>query len=123
MRADVHARRTATAMSKRLASGVPGIVIALYRDTTPLFVHVAGVAQLEKRERMRADRLHPIASVTKQFAAVAVLTLVEAGQVALDAPVERCGAPLPASPPSWRPARALPTSTPTTSRSVVSSNT
>ena len=59
-----------------------------------------GLADLEAPRPLTADSVVRIASLTKQFTAVATLKLIERGQLALDGRLERL---LPDCPPAWRP--------------------
>ncbi len=73
----------------RLADGVPGLIIGVYRDTTPVLLHVAGRADMTTSQPLSVNRPMPVASVTKQFTAVAVMALVDDGRIELDAPASR----------------------------------
>jgi D-alanyl-D-alanine carboxypeptidase len=57
-----------------------------------------GFADVENASPAATDTVYPIGSVTKQFTASAVLQLVEKGEVALDAPLNRY---LPRLPAAW----------------------
>lgn len=48
-----------------------------------------GFANLEHKVKMRPDHVHELASVSKQFTAVSILQLVEAGKLKLDEPIDR----------------------------------
>jgi serine beta-lactamase-like protein LACTB len=62
----------------------PGGVVLVARDGVPILQRVVGMADLELGVPIRPDNVFLIGSITKQFTAVAVLQLVEAGLVALD---------------------------------------
>jgi CubicO group peptidase (beta-lactamase class C family) len=68
------------------ASG-PGAAILVARGDMVLFRGARGLADIETGQPLRPDSVFRIASVTKQFAAAGLLTLVEAGKVDLDAPL------------------------------------
>jgi CubicO group peptidase (beta-lactamase class C family) len=65
----------------------PGAVILVARGDTVLFRGARGEANIETGEPLRPDSVFRIASITKQFTAAGLLTLVEAGKVELDAPL------------------------------------
>lgn len=56
---------------------------------------VYGRANVETGERATARHVYPLCSISKSFTALAVLSLVEAGRLSLDDPVED-------HLPSWR---------------------
>ncbi|HYC69260.1 serine hydrolase domain-containing protein [Brevundimonas sp.] len=65
----------------------PGAAILVARGDQVLFRGARGEADLDADEPLRPDSVFRIASVTKQFTAAGLLTLVEAGRVDLDAPL------------------------------------
>ncbi|MCP2165581.1 serine hydrolase domain-containing protein [Goodfellowiella coeruleoviolacea] len=66
-------------------TGLPGAVVAITRGTE--VVHVAGYGHDSSGAALSATTRVPIASVSKSMTALAVLQLVEAHRVDLDAPV------------------------------------
>lgn len=68
-------------------TALPGVAVAITRGTE--VVHLAGYGHDSSGAAVTADTRMPIASVSKSFVALAVMQLVEAGQVELDAPVRR----------------------------------
>jgi len=66
-----------------------------------LYARGFGLASLELKVPNAPGLVYRIGSVTKQFTAAAILTLVEDGKVALDAPISRY---LDGLPEAWRPA-------------------
>jgi N-acyl-D-amino-acid deacylase len=84
---------------------VPGAALAVTRHGRLVYARGFGYADVEHREPVRPRALFRIASVSKPFTAVAVLQLVERGQLALDEPVFRRlevrwkGEPVPAADP------------------------
>lgn len=70
-----------------LAKGAPGVVLAVDVPGRQPLVAAFGSADLEAKTPMRPNAVFKIASLTKQFTAAAVLTLVEDGLVDLDRPV------------------------------------
>ncbi|MBL1075672.1 beta-lactamase family protein [Nocardia sp. 2] len=67
-------------------AGVPG-VFAEVRDDGEIWRGAAGVADLATGRPATADMRHRVGSLTKTFTAAAVLQLVDAGEVELDAPI------------------------------------
>ena len=65
----------------------PGLAVGVMRDGKILFAKGYGLADLENSTPVTPDTVFRIGSLTKQFTAAAVLTLVEKGQVSLDAPL------------------------------------
>ena len=71
---------------RAVAHGTPGVIQAVSRGKD-LDVAVAGVARADGTAMAR-DSIVRIASITKPIVAAAVMTLVEDGTLALDAPVD-----------------------------------
>lgn len=65
----------------------PGAVVAVMRDGEILHLATAGYADVEQRVPFTADTRFDLASVSKAFTAMAVLTLVDRGKLALDTDV------------------------------------
>ena len=63
---------------------VPGASVAIAKDGRLLFAKGYGVADVESRDPVAPDSLFRIASISKPITAVAVLKLVEEGQLGLD---------------------------------------
>jgi len=70
--------------SLRQAIHIPGLAMAIVRDTTILSVRGFGLADVEAGRPVTADTPFNIASVTKPLSAVLALRLVELGQLDLD---------------------------------------
>lgn len=66
-------------------SGVPGVSVAITQDTEVL--HVTGVGRGSDGEPVTASTPMRVASLSKSFTALAVMRLVEEGEVDLDRPV------------------------------------
>jgi CubicO group peptidase (beta-lactamase class C family) len=81
-------QRIDAAMAREIAPDGPGAVLAIVRDGVPVFRKGYGLANVEWGIPMPADAVFPIASLTKQFTAVAIMMLKERGLVALDAPLQ-----------------------------------
>jgi CubicO group peptidase (beta-lactamase class C family) len=67
------------------ANGVPGLALAVTRDTR--VVHLRGYGDAGGGRPVTPDTQFLVASLSKSFTALAVLQLVEAGHIDLDAPV------------------------------------
>ncbi len=79
--------------------GIPGLQIAVVRDGRLLLSESHGLANVENRLPVDGTTLFPINSATKAFTGVAVMQLVQAGRVDLDAPISTY---LPDLPQDWR---------------------
>jgi CubicO group peptidase (beta-lactamase class C family) len=75
---------------------VPGMAAGVARGNEILWTKGFGYADLTTRAPVTPDTVFHLASLTKPFAAVVLLQLVENGQLDLDAPVERFGIALKA---------------------------
>ena len=65
----------------------PGAALAVYRHGRLVLDLVAGLADTQRVEPVRADTLFQLRSAGKPFASVAVLQLIERGKAGLDQPV------------------------------------
>ena len=82
--------------AKAFFSGAePGGVVLVRKGDQVLLREGFGLADVENGVPMTADKVLPLASVTKQFTAFAVLQLVQAGNLQLDQPVGDVLAGLP----------------------------
>ena len=71
-------------------SGAPGAAFVLVQDGRVVYSRGYGFADRERQERADpATNVWPIASITKTVTALAVLQLVDAGKVSLDADINR----------------------------------
>lgn len=68
-------------------AGYPGIAVAITKGDRVL--HVGGYGHDSSGAAVTASTPMPVASVSKSFTALAVMQLVEAGKMVLDAPVSR----------------------------------
>lgn len=66
---------------------IPGLALAITHENQVL--HVKGYGKANAQESVTPQTQFPIASLSKSFTAVAVLQLVESGQIDLDAPVQK----------------------------------
>ncbi len=74
--------------SERQATRVPGVAIGIIQGDR--IIHLAGFGQADPTGRPVTPQTPMIAaSITKSFTALAVMQLVEAGKVDLDAPIQR----------------------------------
>lgn len=78
---------------------IPGLQFAVVKDGRIVVQRALGLANVEHRVPVRADTLFAINSATKSFTGVAMMQLVEAGKVDLQAPISRYLDDLPAT---WR---------------------
>jgi D-alanyl-D-alanine carboxypeptidase len=62
----------------------PGATVIVTRDGKPIFRKAYGMADMEKKTPMQPEMVMRIASMTKQFTAVAIMTLVDQGKLKLD---------------------------------------
>lgn len=76
----------------------PGVSVAVVRGRDTLAVRGYGLADRENRVPATAETVFPIASLTKQFTAAAVMKLVEEWRLALD---DSIGKHLPGLPREW----------------------
>lgn len=65
----------------------PAASVAIVWDKAPVYVRSYGMANIEEGTKANADTAFPLASVTKQFTAYAVLKLAEQGKLSLDGPI------------------------------------
>jgi CubicO group peptidase (beta-lactamase class C family) len=66
---------------------IPGVAYGVMLDGELLFDHAFGVANVTSETPVDADTVFRIASMTKSFAALAILQLRDAGQLRLDEPI------------------------------------
>ena len=86
-------------LNAELAPGEPGAAVAVLRDGAFLHCKAYGLANVEWGNPLTVDTVFAIASLTKQFTAVAIMMLKERGLLSLDAPIE---ATLPGFPTEGR---------------------
>lgn len=87
-KADV-ARFAADVLEKHCTLDAPGAAILVGRGDEVLYRGACGSANLELGVPLSPDHVFRIGSVTKQFAAAAVLKLVDEGKVSLDDPLTK----------------------------------
>src|SRR5205809_7734407 len=64
-------------------TNAPGAAVTVIKDGKPLFAKGYGLADLEKKIPCTTDTNFRLASLTKQFTAMAVLILAEQGKLSL----------------------------------------
>jgi CubicO group peptidase (beta-lactamase class C family) len=89
-RADASFPEQASAMlSSVYAADAPGAAIVVSRNGEVIYERAFGLADVELDVSMEPDHVFRLASVTKQYAAAALLKLVEDGRVSLDDPLSK----------------------------------
>ncbi len=68
------------------ARRVPGGALAVVKDRRLVYARGYGFSDLDKKEAVKPDALFRIASISKPFTGVAVIKLVAAGRLDIDAP-------------------------------------
>jgi CubicO group peptidase (beta-lactamase class C family) len=94
---DAGLRARAEAVLGPYTGPVPGASLLVVQDGSVLFNESRGFADLEAGRRATAGTHYRLASVSKQFTAMAVLLLVQDGALALDDPIGRWLPSLPAA--------------------------
>jgi CubicO group peptidase (beta-lactamase class C family) len=84
------AKRSVDSLFSQYNEGVrPGLAVAVVRDGRMVFANGYGMANLEHRVRITPSTVFDIASVSKQFAGLAISMLVEQGRIRLTDDVRR----------------------------------
>ena len=78
--------------------GVPGAVVGVFKDGEIIYHRAFGFANVGVDTPMEEDLAFEIGSVSKQFVAIALLTFVVDGKLALD---DTLGKALPSAPEAW----------------------
>lgn len=78
---------------------IPGLQVAVIKDGRIVLSESLGMANVENRVASTGNTLFPLNSATKAFTGVAIMQLVEAGRVDLEAPLSRY---LDALPDAWQ---------------------
>lgn len=87
------------ALFREFTGAVPGASAMLLRDGAPLFAAAYGLADLAQPAAASTATRYRLASVSKQFTAMAALQLVAERRLQLDDPLARFFAP---APPLWQ---------------------
>lgn len=77
--------------------GEPGVAVGVWQDGRVVYSDARGLADLEQRRPITPDTVFHLASLSKQFTALAVLKLAEAGKLDLNARIHAYLPELPAS--------------------------
>jgi CubicO group peptidase (beta-lactamase class C family) len=77
------------ALAPHFKTDEPGATVVVTRDGKTLYRKAFGLADVANKTALNSDDVLRIGSLTKQFTAVAMLMLVEHGQVKLDDPVTK----------------------------------
>jgi CubicO group peptidase (beta-lactamase class C family) len=97
--ADEGTKVDAYARAEMQRERIPGLALGVYRDGKIVKAEGYGIANLEWDAPVKPDTLFQSGSVGKQFAATAVMMLVEEGKVGLDDPVQKY---FPDAPDTWK---------------------
>ncbi|MGV3616827.1 MAG: serine hydrolase domain-containing protein [Fimbriimonas sp.] len=81
---------------------VPGMTIAILKNGKPVKQKGYGLAEIENSVPAKLETVYELASVSKQFTAVATLMLVDEGKLSLDDPVSKF---VPETSVAWEPMR------------------
>lgn len=81
------------------AKHTPAVQIAIVKDGRIVYSKAFGIVDEENDLRATTDTLFRTGSIAKSMTAVATLTLVDAGKLDLDAPIQKYCAPFP--PKQW----------------------
>jgi D-alanyl-D-alanine carboxypeptidase len=87
--ADAVARQVEALLKRDFPQDAPGVAVLVARGDTVLYRGAHGRADLAAGTPLKPEDRFRIGSVTKQFAAAGVLSLVEAGKVKLDDPLSK----------------------------------
>ena len=85
--ADLTAKIDAAVADALKSTGAPSASIAVVKDGQLAYAHAYGLARVETKTAATAAMRYSIGSVSKQFAASAILLLAEEGKLSLDDPV------------------------------------
>lgn len=83
---DAYARRL---LEDGVRADGPGIAVLVARGDQVLYRGARGLANVELGVPLSPDQVFRLGSITKQFAAAGIMTLVEAGKVGLDDPLSK----------------------------------
>lgn len=95
---DVDGKVDAFVQSELLRQRIPGAAVGVYRDGKLTRTQGYGLANVEWDAAVTPDTIFQSGSVGKQFAATAVMMLVEEGKVGLDDPIKKY---FPDAPETW----------------------
>lgn len=76
-------------VSEYYTSDAPGATILVAKDGKPIYRKAVGKSSLELNVDMQPENVFMLASISKQFTAVAILMLQEQGKLSLDDPITK----------------------------------
>ncbi len=76
--------------------GIPGIVVAVSRDSELLYAKGFGYSDVENCVRTRVDTVMRIASISKPLTCLLAAKLIETGRLDIDRPIDAYVSDLPA---------------------------
>ncbi|MEO6034722.1 MAG: serine hydrolase domain-containing protein [Verrucomicrobiota bacterium] len=76
--------KTIDPLFKDFSGDAPGAAVMVIKEGKPVFQKAYGLANLEKKTACSIDTNFRLASITKQFTAMAILILAEKGKLSLD---------------------------------------
>ncbi len=79
---------------------IPGLALLVSRNGEPVRAQGFGFSNIELQVPVKPETLFQSGSVGKQFAATAIMMLVEQGRISLDDPITKY---FPEAPPTWKP--------------------
>lgn len=79
---------------------IPGLALLVSRNGEPVRAQGFGFSNVELQVPVKPETLFQSGSVGKQFAATAIMMLVEQGRISLDDPITKY---FPEAPPTWKP--------------------
>jgi CubicO group peptidase (beta-lactamase class C family) len=97
--ADESAKVDAYVRGEMQKERIPGLALGVYREGKIVKAEGYGLANIEWDVLVKVDTIFQSGSVGKQFAATAVMMLVEEGKVGLDDPVQKY---FPDAPDTWK---------------------
>src|SRR6478752_6523448 len=87
--ADLTAKIDAAVVDALKSTGAPSASIAVVKDGQLAYAHAYGLANVETKTAATPSMRYSIGSISKQFAASAILLLAEEGKLSLDDKVEK----------------------------------
>ena len=84
---DINNIKLKSILKKLFPENEPGAAVLITRNDTIIFEEYFGLSSLPKGPKITKETAFNIASVSKQFTAIAVLQLVEKGKISLDEPL------------------------------------
>ncbi|MBK7995961.1 MAG: beta-lactamase family protein [Blastocatellia bacterium] len=76
-------------LSKSVKENEPGLAILVVKDSRVIYRKGYGIANLENETPVKGDTIFYTASVSKQFTAMAIMILAEAGKLSYDDPLTK----------------------------------